>query len=189
MSYYSEDELREKNFEYLGNNVKISKNASIYNEELISIGDNSRIDDFCVLSGNISIGRNVHIAVFCNLVGGEKGIVMEDFSGLSFRVCLFAQSDDYTGSSMTNPTIPDIYKNITKKQIIIKKHAIIGANSLIFPGVTVAEGCAIGAMSMVIKDTESWKKYFGIPARVVGNRENTLLELEANYINDTRMNK
>ena len=68
MAFYTEEELHHLGFKALGKNVKISKRASIYNPELIEIGDHSRIDDFCVLSGKIRIGRNVHIAVFCNLV-------------------------------------------------------------------------------------------------------------------------
>jgi galactoside O-acetyltransferase len=55
----------------------------------MSIGDYSRIDDFYVLSGKITIGRNVHIAVFCNLAGGEPGLTMEDFSGLAYHVNVF----------------------------------------------------------------------------------------------------
>jgi galactoside O-acetyltransferase len=79
MAFYQREALEKMGFKHLGENVKISDKASIYNHDLISVGDNSRIDDFCVLSGNITIGRNVHIAVFCNMAGGELGITMEDF--------------------------------------------------------------------------------------------------------------
>ena len=84
-------------FKRLGVNVLISDKASIYNAEQIEIGDNSRIDDFCVISGNVVIGRNVHIAVFCNVAGGSEGVTLEDFSGLAYGCQVFSQSDDYTG--------------------------------------------------------------------------------------------
>ncbi|MGC7853682.1 hypothetical protein ACP3W8_12080 [Vibrio anguillarum] len=72
MAFLTEDQLMALGFKSLGNNVKISDKAAIYNAEQIVIGDNSRVDDFCVLSGNIILGKNVHIAVFCNIAGGEK---------------------------------------------------------------------------------------------------------------------
>ncbi len=184
MAFYTHDELTAMNFKHLGKNVKISNKASIYNPELISIDDNSRIDDFCVLSGNISIGKNVHIAVFCNLAGGEKGIIMEDFSGLAYSVNVFTQSDDYTGKSLTNPTVPDKYKLETKKQVVLKKHVIVGAGSLIFPGVILEEGCSVGAMSLVTRSTEPWKIYSGIPAKPIKDRRKDLLVYEKEFLEE-----
>lgn len=182
MAFYTKDELESLNFKFIGRNVKVSDKASIYNHDCISIDDNSRIDDFCVLSGNITIGKNVHIAVFCNLAGGEKGIIMEDFSGLAYSVNAFTQSDDYTGLTLTNPTIPDEFKLEKKAAITIKKHVIVGAGSMIFPGVELAEGCSVGAMSMVTKSTEEWKVYSGIPAKPFKDRKKDMLILEQEYL-------
>lgn len=182
MGFYERKQLECMGFKYVGKNVKVSNKASIYNHELISIDDNSRIDDFCVLSGNIKIGKNVHIAVFCNVAGGEKGIIMEDFSGLAYGVNVFTQSDDYTGRALTNPTIPDIYKLEKKKEVMIKRHVIIGAGSIVFPGVILQEGCSVGAMSMVTKSTEAWKIYSGIPAKPIKERKKELLRFEKQYL-------
>lgn len=184
MAFYQRQALEKMGFKHLGENVKISDKASIYNHDLISVGDNSRIDDFCVLSGNINIGRNVHIAVFCNMAGGELGITMEDFSGLAYGVHVFTQSDDYSGSSLTNPTVPDQYKLETKKPILLKRHVIIGAGSMVFPGVTIEEGCSVGAMSVVTKSTEPWKIYSGIPAKPIKDRKKDLLEFEQKYLSE-----
>lgn len=119
MSFLSDSELRKIGFKKLGKNVKISEKASIYNPEKIEIGDNSRIDDFCLLSGKISIGNNVHIAAYCNIAGGIEGITFDDFSGLAYGCHVFSQSDDYTGRTLTNPTIPKKYKKEIIKQVII----------------------------------------------------------------------
>ena len=64
MAFLNEEQLEKMQFKALGSNVCISDKASIYNADQIELGDNSRIDDFCVISGKVSIGRNVHIAVF-----------------------------------------------------------------------------------------------------------------------------
>jgi len=46
------------------------------------------------------------------------------------------------------------------------------------PGVTVKDGCALGAMSLLQKSTESFGIYFGIPAKKIKNRKMDLIELE-----------
>jgi acetyltransferase-like isoleucine patch superfamily enzyme len=171
-------------FKHLGKNVKISTRASIYNTDQIEIRDNSRVDDFCLLSGKITISRFVHIAPYCNLAGGEKGIVLEDFSGLAYGIHVFTQSDDYSGKTMTNPNIPKKYKNETKATIYIRRHTIVGAGSIIMPKVELREGISIGAMSLVRKSTEEWSIYVGNPAKKIKDRSRELLELEKEFLKE-----
>jgi len=183
LAYYSSEELQCLGFKKVGSNVKVSDKASLYNLNDIEIGDNSRIDDFCVISGKIKIGKNVHIAPFCLVAGGELGITLEDFSGLAYGVKVFSQSDDYSGGTLTNPTVPAEYKKEKKSAVYIGKHVIIGAGSMVFPGVKVADGCSVGAMTVVNKDTAEWGIYLGNPARRIKERKKDLLELELQYIN------
>lgn len=184
MPFLNNNEIQELGFKHVGKNVRISTRAAIYDAAEIEIGDNSRIDDFCVISGRVSIGRNVHIAVFCNVAGGSEGITFHDFSGLAYGCQVFTQSDDYSGKSLTNPTVPDKYKKESKKSIQIGRHAIIGTNAIIFPGVEIAEGSSIGAMTMVTKSTEPWSVYFGIPAKRMKSRSKDLLLLEQQYLRE-----
>ena len=185
MPFLSEEKLNTIGFKSLGKNVKISDKASIHNPETIEIGDNSRIDDFCVLSGKITIGRNVHFAVFNNVAGGELGAHFDDFSGLAYGCHIFTQSDDYSGKSLTNPTVPDEFKVEMKAPVYLGRHVIIGTSSIILPGVEIADGCSVGAMSMVTKSTEPWGIYFGVPAKRIKSRSKDLLELEARYLADS----
>ncbi len=83
---------------------------------------------------------------------------------------------------MTNPTIPDEYKKEMKKEVTIGKHSIVGAGSIIMPGVTLAEGTSIGALSLVRKRTEEWSIYLGNPAKKITNRKKDLLDLEKQYL-------
>lgn len=186
MAYLNRCQLSEMGFRLLGKNVKISDKASIYDPDKIEIGDDARIDDFCVVSGNVQVGRCVHIAPFCLVAGGEEGIVFGDFSGLAYGVKIFSQSDDYTGRSLTNPTVPDDYKREIKKRVYIGRHVIIGTDSLVFPGVTVAEGCSVGAMSLVNRNTDPWGIYVGNPAKRVKERKRDLLELEQKFLDECR---
>jgi acetyltransferase-like isoleucine patch superfamily enzyme len=182
MAWLNEEQLQELSFRKLGKNVKISDKASLYDTHLMEIGDNSRIDDFCVISGRVVLGRNVHIAVFCNVAGGSEGVTLEDFSGLAYGCHVFSQSDDYSGASLTNPTIPTEFKKEKKEKVQIGKHCIVGTNSIILPGVAMGEGSSLGAMSMLTKSCEPWSIYFGIPAKKLKNRKQTLLEMEKLYL-------
>lgn len=186
MAYYTQEELENIGFKYIGKNVKISNKASLYNTNLIEIDDNSRIDDFCVISGKVVIGKNVHIAPFCLIAGGEEGVFMESFSGLAYGVQVFSQSDDYSGETLTNPTIPKKFKKEYKAKVNIERHVIVGARSMIFPGVNLAEGCSIGAMTLVNKSTAPWGIYVGNPAKRLKERKKDLLILEKQFLKEKK---
>lgn len=184
MPYLSQDALQAIGFRRLGQGVKVSDKAAIYNPESISLGNFCRIDDFCVISGKVELGRNVHIAPQCLIAGGEPGVLMRDFSGLAYGVKVFAQSDDYSGQTLTNPTIPSEYKKEYKSTVTIGKHVIVGAGAIIFPGITIEEGCAIGALALLTKSTQAWSIYAGNPARRIKKRSQDLLTLEKKFIAD-----
>ena len=78
MAFLSNEELKKLGFKSIGKGVKVSSLASFYYPETIEIGNNSRIDDFCVLSGKIKIGSFVHIAVHCTLSGCSEGVFLDD---------------------------------------------------------------------------------------------------------------
>ena len=181
MPYLTDEQLAQMGFRSLGENVRISDKAAIYNAEQIDIGDNSRIDDFCVVSGRVRIGAFVHIAPHCLVAGGSEGITLEDFAGLAYYVQVFSQSDDYSGRTLTNPTVATKFKSETKAPVHIARHVIVGAGSIVFPGVTLAEGCSVGAMTLVNKSTTPWGIYVGNPARRVKERKKDLLVLEAQF--------
>jgi dTDP-4-amino-4,6-dideoxy-D-glucose acyltransferase len=176
-SFYAEEELSRFGFNRLGKNVRISQKASIYNPEEISIGSNVRIDDFCILSGKIILGSYIHISAYSALYG-KFGVTLEDYVTISGRVLIYSQTDDYSGEFMTNPTLPEDLIKVTGGEVIFKKHSIVAAGSIIFPGVTIEEGTAIGGMSLVNKNTEPWKIYAGIPAKPIKDRHRNPLNLE-----------
>ncbi len=181
-SFYSETELVEIGFHSIGENVMISRKCSIYSPQRISIGNNVRIDDFCILSGNLRIGDYVHVAAACLLFGGNDGIVMEDFTAISSRSALYAESDDYSGSALSNPTVPQEYRKIHGGGIIMRKHSIIGAGCTVLPGVIIGEGSSIGAMSLINKSLDAWGIYVGIPCRYINERNKDLLKMEQDLL-------
>lgn len=184
MPYFSEAQLRKIEFGRLGKNVRISDKASIYNPELMEFGDNSRVDDFCVISGRVVMGQYCHITPMCLVAGGVPGIFFSDFCTLAYGVKIFAQTDDYSGLTLTNSLIPKKYKSETYKPVNVGRHVIIGAGSIIFPGVNLAEGCSIGAMTLINRNTQPWGIYVGNPARRVKERKKDMLELEKQFLSE-----
>ena len=173
-SFYTEKELFELGLKKVGKNVLISRKCSIYSPEKIFIGDNVRIDDFCILSGEIALRSNIHIAAFCALYGA-KGIEMEDYTGLSPRTTIFSAVDDFSGDYLISPMVPAQYTNVTGGLVLIKRYTQIGAGCMIFPNLVINEGVAVGAMSLVTKDLEEWGIYAGVPAKRLKDRKKGLL--------------
>jgi len=184
MAYLTGESLQLMGFESVGRGVKISDKASIYNAESIRLGDYSRIDDFCVLSGSIDIGKYCHITPMCLIAGGSPGVHLGDFCTLAYGVKIFAQSDDYSGHSMVNSLIPKKYKNELLARVVLKNQVILGANVAVLPGVVIEEGCSVGAMTLVSKSTEPWGIYVGNPARRIKDRKKDLLALEKKFLQE-----
>lgn len=180
MGMLSQEEITSMGFSSVGKNVQISDKASFYGISRIKIGNNVRIDDFCVLSagmGGIEIGNHIHIAIGVSLIGAGK-IVIKDFANLSSRVSLYSSNDDYSGEYLTNPTVPSEFTNVTHADVYIGKHVIVGSGSVILPGVTLHDGVAVGALSLVNKDCQEFSIYIGVPAKKIKNRKRDLLKLE-----------
>lgn len=176
-SFYTEEELAALGLKAYGRDVRISRKACLYGAEHISLGDHVRIDDFCLLSGNVSLGSFIHLAAGVLLFAGDAGITIGDYSTLSSRCAVYALTDDYSGAAMTNPTVPEAYTHVTQQPVSVGRHVIVGTGSTILPGVTVGEGCAVGAMSLLRGDCEPWGIYYGIPARRQKERSRELLTL------------
>lgn len=176
-SFYTQDELKKIGFKKIGNNVFISKKASIYSAELIEIGDNVRIDDFCILSGNIKIGNYVHIAAYTALYG-KFGIELGNFCGCSARCTIYSASDDFSGEYMISPMVPEELVNVTGGKVIFKDFVQIGANTVIMPNITISEGTSIGAMSFVNRSLDEWGIYAGIPCKKLRDRKRNIKNLK-----------
>jgi len=76
--------------------------------------------------------------------------------------------------------VPEKYRDTVNFSIIkIEKFVGVGTNVVIMPGVTLAEGCVIGANSLVTKDTEPWTIYMGSPAKPIKKRRKDKMLLYA----------
>jgi galactoside O-acetyltransferase len=165
-------ELDRLGFAEIGENVLVHESAVLVGAERIRFGSNVRVDPFCVISAGemMSIGSHVHIAAHVLLSGGG-GITLHDFSGISHGTKLLSASDDFSAGVLTGPTVPDDLRNVRAEAIVIGRHAVVGANSVVLPGARVEEGATVGALSLARGTLEAWKVHAGVPARIVGNRD------------------
>lgn len=191
MAMLSREQLLAIGFFEIGENVTISDKASVYNPAAISIGNNVRIDDFVVLSagnGGIQIGSFIHIAVGTTIIGAGN-ITLSGFCNLSSRVSIYSSNDDYSGETLTNPTVPEKYKNVTHADVFLGRHVIVGSGSVILPGITLEDGVAVGALSLVTKDCKAFGIYAGNPAKRLKERSQNMLALEKQFLAENKKNK
>ena len=169
---------------HLGQNSIVGRTVRIRYPELVSIGDNCIIDDFTYISTSLTLDGNGHIAAGCQLIGGPNCTVsLGRFSTLAPNVVLAAGSDDYVAGIAT-PMVPHEFKgNCEYGDIRIGRHCIVGAGSVILPRVTLHDGSAVGALSLIKQDLEPWTLYAGIPAQSLKKRDKeTILQLEKRYL-------
>ena len=184
MPYLSRDEIKKIGFLKVGNNVKISDKAIFYEPEKITIASNSRIDDLCIISGRVSIGKYCHITPMCLIAGGVPGVIIGDFCTLAYGVKVFSQSDDYSGETMVNSLVSKEFKNEYFKEVIIEDDVVIGTNSIVMPGVTLQVGTSIGANALVNKSTKPWSVNYGSPSKYIRERSKKLIELKSKFLNE-----
>lgn len=174
-SFYSENELIELGFKSIGKNVLISRNARFYSPKTIEIGNNVRIDDFCIISGDVKIGSHIHISAYVAIYG-KLGVELEDYTGISPRSTIYSAMDDFSGDYLIGPIHDESKTNVTGGKVLVKRFAQIGCNSVIFPNITIGEGCVVGACSLVRSSLDDWYIYVGIPAYKLKERSNTILK-------------
>lgn len=177
-SFLSTQELKEMGFAALGQDVRISRFARFYAPQKMRIGSHVRIDDFCILSGCVTLGSYIHISAYSGIFAGDFGVEIGDYATVSSRVCIYAQSDDFSGAHMTNPTVPERLTGVSGQKVVVEKHAAIGTGSTLLPGARLCEGAVLGAMSLAKSTLEQWTINAGVPCRFVRKREMLPLELE-----------
>lgn len=112
-----------------------------------TVGDNCTIHSHVWIGDRVKIGDRCRIQAFCFIPTGVR-IGNDVFLGP--HVCF--TNDRYPPSTDWTPTM-------------VEDFVSIGANSTILPGVTLGQGCKIGAGSVVTKDVPAGETWVGNPAR------------------------
>ena len=71
--------------------------------------------------------------------------------------------------NQTNGIAEIINKESIRKNVIIKKHAFIGINAIILPGITIGKCSIVGSGAVVTKDVPDYAIVGGNPAKNIGD--------------------
>lgn len=126
------------------------------------MGKYSIIEDYSCLNnavGDIIIGDYCRIGLSNTVIGPIK---IGDGVNLSQNVVLIGL--DHTYENIDRGVIE---QGVTTAPIEIGEHTIIGANSVILPGVKVGKHCFVGACCLVAKDVPDYSVVVGNPARII----------------------
>ena len=146
--------------------------AKIVRGENLQIGDFSTVDDFVYLDAGrrTTIGRYVHVGNHASIFGGGE-LEVGDYAVIAAGSRILTATDSDRGGARMSTHLPDEYRHVVRAKVTIGVDAFIGANSVVLPGVTLAEGCVVGAGSVVTHDLDPWTVYAGSPARPLRPRE------------------
>lgn len=133
-------------------NIPISTNIWQYVVVLpnANIGENCNICSHCFIENDVIIGNNVTIKFFVEIC---DGMTIEDSVFIGPHV------------SFTNDLYPRSKKHLEEAfKTTIRKHASIGANCTVKPGIEIGEYSFIGAGSVITKDIPAYHFWYGVPA-------------------------
>lgn len=133
----------------------------VLKQYLKDIGENSFITQpfYCDYGKNIKIGKNSFINFSCTMLD-MADITIGDYVLIAPNVTLATATHSLDSKDRRN-------RKGYAKEIIIEDDVWIGANSVIFPGVTLKKGTVVGAGSIVTKSTEEYDVVAGNPARFI----------------------
>jgi galactoside O-acetyltransferase len=154
--YFSKDQLAEMGVT-IGENTLISNLVRFYGCQAV-IGSNVRIDDFCIVKGNIQIGDYVHIGAFSILAGGGAKITIGSRVGISSRGSLFTGTEDFSSNKRGHPTMSpgcsDV-RDVIVGEIKIEDDVIIGSLVTILPNVRIGNNVSLGANLIIARNIPS----------------------------------
>lgn len=167
-----------KTLAHLGGNAIVGKSVRVRRPELVRIGDYTIVDDFTYISGGFEIGRFGHVAPNVNLVGARGFIRAGDFVGIACGCCLYATSSDYLNASLDLPGVPVEYHfGGSTEDVVLGDHVLLGAHTIVLPGVVLPEGVATAAHTVLRKqDYQPWTLYGGWEAKPIAPRRHGRLD-------------
>lgn len=126
-------------------------------------GENINIEQGAFFTPNLSIGNNSGIGIKCEIYG--KVTIGNDVM-MGPEVIIYT-----SGHVIENVNIPmRLQGGTVEKPVIIGNDVWIGRRVIIMPGVTIGNGCVIGAGAIVTHDVPDYCIVAGVPAKIIRER-------------------
>lgn len=124
-------------------------------------GEGTSCYNNALIIGDVKVGNNTWIGT--NVVlDGSGGLEIGSYVSVSSGVQIYTHHTVEWSTSLGK-------SEISRKPTKIGDGVYIGPNSIIQMGVSIGDGAIIGAMSFVNRDVPSGSKFFGVPAKEIGN--------------------
>lgn len=131
----------------VGNNVLLSRHGTVVNPQEVAIGDNVVISEYFHISAHrFSICHDVLIGPGLTAICNNH-----NFNRIGQTVFEYASDKTY-------------------EPIAIESDVWIGSNVILLPGVTVGQGCIVGAGSVVTHSLPPYSICVGVPCRPIKTR-------------------
>lgn len=117
---------------------------------------------------HLTVGDDVFIAQGAHVISGEDGDI-ELHNGVMIGPNVTILCGDHQFLVMGKRT-RDITAHGKRGRIVLEEDVWCGANVTILPGVSIGDGCIVGARAVVTRDLPSYTIAVGVPARVVRSR-------------------
>lgn len=162
---------------FKGKEAQIYPTARIVQPQNLLLDDYAVISDFCfVLAGTYTkIGKYSRLAPYAMITGGGEAYI-HDYVDISYGAKILTGSDDIYGGYLSLPKVPAEQRKITRGRIEIHSYAYIGINTIIYPGVTIAEGAMTEPNTIVKSNLEPWIVYGGEECKKIGIRKKLLVK-------------
>ncbi len=138
-----------------------SVRRAIFRSLGMNIHDGSFImkDNYIMSLNRVSLGKNSHINRDC-IIDARGGLTIGENVSISHRVNIMTGGHDMTSSEFYGRFFP----------IVIKDYAWIGVGATILQGVSIGKGSVVAAGAVVTKDVPDYTVVGGVPAKVIGKR-------------------
>jgi maltose O-acetyltransferase len=130
------------------------------------------------------IGERIYIGMGLDLRGARNNISIGNNCSINRKVLLDGRGQIFIGNNVdigqeTNVWTAehdpnDIYHKTRENSVVIEDYVWIATRVTILPGVRIGRGAVVAAGSVVTKDIPSMSIVGGVPARIIGKRDNPL---------------
>lgn len=110
---------------------------------------------------NIEIGRDTIIGEKAVLDGRDK-LIIGNHVDIASEVMIYNSEHDIESSNF----------QAIHKPVVVEDYVFIGPRVIILPGVTIEKGAVIAAGAVVTKNVDAFQIVGGIPAAIIGKRNN-----------------
>ena len=140
----------------IGNNCSIGFNSQLTAHEYFRDGSYSpRIE----IGNNVSLGDYIHVTAI-NSITICDGVLTGRWVTISDHSHGHVEPEEMSMA-------PNYRELFSKGAVYIGKNVWIGDKASIMPGVTIGEGCIVGANTVVTKDVPPYSVVVGSPAKIV----------------------